>query len=148
MNRDRHLHGLSDWGKTEFHTDGHRTLDPMDMIIVRVICTSSLKWLKWESSMVWWTDRTSWGQWYTEFSGVGWTIWSSLWRMETSYHQMVKMNENYQRSKIQVGHFKNSTNTISPTDATQDNEMENIAQLSPGGLVRVQFHFVFDDYSD
>jgi len=61
---------------------------------------------------------------------------------------MVKMNENYQRSKIQVGHFKNSTNTISPTDATQDNEMENIAQLSPGGLVRVQFHFVFDDYSD
>jgi hypothetical protein len=62
---------------------------------------------------------------------------------------MVKINENDQGSEIKISHLKHSTNTISPTDAKQANEMDNIAQLrSPGALVRLQFHFVLDDYSD
>jgi len=149
MSSGRHLHGLSDWGKTEFHRHGYWTLDPMVMKIERVISTTSLGWLKWEYCMVWWTDPTSRRQWYTGFWSVGRTIWSGLRSMETSCHQMVRMNHNYQSSEMKVLLFTHSTNTISPTDAPWAIRMENKAQLrSPGILVRIRFHFVLDDYSD
>jgi hypothetical protein len=62
---------------------------------------------------------------------------------------MVRMNDHDQGSEIMVCPFKHSTNTISPTDATYTNGMENMVQLrSPGVLVRVRFHFVLDDYCD
>jgi len=60
---------------------------------------------------------------------------------------MVMMNDNYQGSEIKICLFKYSTNNISPTDAKQANGVENKVQLrSLGVLVRVQFHFVLDDY--
>jgi hypothetical protein len=63
---------------------------------------------------------------------------------------MVRIKDHDQGSEIKVRLFKNSTNTISPTDATYANGMENMAHLrSPGILVRcVRFHFVLDDYCD
>ena len=149
MSSGRHLHGLSDWGKTEFHTHGYWTQDPMVMITERLISTSSLEWVKWESCMVWWTNRTSRQRWYTGFWNVGRTIRSGLQSNETSCHQMVRMNDYDQGSDIKVRLSKHSTNTISPTDATYANGMENMAQLrSPGVLVRIRFHFVLDDYCD
>jgi len=149
MGSGMHLHGLSDWGKTEFHKHGYWTLDPMVMITEWVISTSSLEWLKWESCMVWWTDPTSRRRWYTRFCSVGRPIRSGLRSMETLCCQMVRMNDNYQGSEMKVPLFKHSTNTISPTDAKWAIGMENKAQLrSPGVLVRIRFHFVLDDYSD
>jgi len=69
--------------------------------------------------------------------------------MEISCRQMVRMNNNYQGSKIKVRLFNHSTNTISPTDGKESTAMENKAQLrSRGVLVRVQFHFVLVDYCD
>jgi hypothetical protein len=65
--------------------------------------------------------------------------------MDTLPCQIVMLNDNHQGSEIKVYLFKHSTNTISPTDATLANGMENMAQLrSLGVLVRVQFHFVLD----
>jgi hypothetical protein len=62
---------------------------------------------------------------------------------------MLMMNDHDQGSEIKVHLVKHSTNTISPTDATYTNGMENRAQLrSLGGLVRVRFHFMFDDNCD
>jgi len=63
---------------------------------------------------------------------------------------MVRMKDHDQGSEIKVRLFKHSTNTISPTDATLANGMENMAQLrSPRVLVRsVRFHFALDDYCD
>ena len=46
MSSARHLHGLSDLGKTEFHTPGYSTLDQVVMITEQVISTSSLEWHK------------------------------------------------------------------------------------------------------
>jgi len=119
MSSARHLHRFSDWGKTEFHTHGYWILDPMVRIIEQVISTSSLEWLKWESCMVWWTDRTSRRRWYTGFWSVIRTIRNGLQSIETSCCQMVKMNDNYLGSEIKVRLFKHSTNTISPADATR-----------------------------
>jgi len=149
MSSGRPLHGLSNWGKTEFHKHGYWTLVPMVMITERVISTSSLEWLKWESCMVWWTSRTSRPRWYTGLWSVGRTIRSGLRSMETSCRQMVRMNDNDQGNEINVRLFKHSTNTILPTDATYANDMEDMAQLrSFEVLVSVRFHFVLDDYSD
>jgi len=62
---------------------------------------------------------------------------------------MVRMTDHDQGSESKVRLFKRSTNTISPTDATLANGMENKAQLrSPGVLVRVRFHFVLVDNCD
>jgi hypothetical protein len=59
------------------------------------------------------------------------------------------MIDHVQGSEIKVRLFKHSTNTISPTDATYTNGMENMAQLRIlGVLVRVRFHFVLDDNCD
>jgi hypothetical protein len=60
------------------------------------------------------------------------------------------MKDHDQGSKINVRLFKHSTNTISPTDATSANGMENMAHLRrPGVLVSsVRLHFVLDDYCD
>ena len=149
MSSGRHLHGLFDWGKTEFHTHGYWTLGPIVMITERVISTSSLECLKWVSCMVWWANQTSRSGWYTGLWSVGRTIRSSIRTMEISCCQMVRMNDHYQGSEIMVRLFKHSTNTISPTDAKKSNGMENQAQMkSPGVLVRVWSHFVLVDYSD
>ena len=62
---------------------------------------------------------------------------------------MVRMNDNHQGSEMKLRLFKHSTNAISQTDAKLAIGMENKAQFrSPGVLVRIQFHFVLDDYSD
>jgi hypothetical protein len=62
---------------------------------------------------------------------------------------MVKMNNNYLARVIKVRLFKQSTNTVSPTDAKKANKRNNQAQLrSKETLVGVRFHFVFDNYSD
>jgi hypothetical protein len=62
---------------------------------------------------------------------------------------MVRMNNHDQGSEFKVHLLNHSTNTISPTDATLANGMENMAHLrSPGLLVRVQFNFLLDDYCD
>jgi len=37
--------------------------------------------------------------------------------MDTTFRQMVRMNNNYQGSDIKVRLIKHSTSTISPTDA-------------------------------
>jgi hypothetical protein len=51
---------------------------------------------------------------------------------------MVRINDNYQGTEIPVHLFDHSIHTISPTDATWSNGMENKAQLgSPGVLVKV-----------
>jgi len=86
----RHLHRLSDWGKTEFHTDGYWILDPMVMMTQGVITNSSQEWHKWESWIIWGTDRTSGRWWYTVFwSGIR-TIRSGLRSMESLSCQMAR----------------------------------------------------------
>jgi len=62
---------------------------------------------------------------------------------------MVKMNDNHLASVIKVHLFKQSTNTISPTDSKWANGVEKKVQLRGlGVLVRIRFHFMLDDYSD
>jgi len=119
------------------------------MIPERVISTSSLEWHEWESCIAWWAHRTSRHWWYTAFWSVRRTIWSSLQSTETSYPQMVRTNHNDLGSVIKVRLLEHSTNTVSPTDVKQSNDMDDDALVgSPGVLVRVQFHFVLDDYGD
>ena len=62
---------------------------------------------------------------------------------------MVRTNHNDLGSVIKVRLLEHSTNTVSPTDVKQSNDMDDDALVgSPGVLVRVQFHFVLDDYGD
>jgi len=99
--------------------------------------------------VLWWADRTSQWQRYTGFWSVVRTIRSSLQSLETSYCQLVRMNNNYPGSEIKILLFNHSTNTISLTDAKTSNGMENKGWLrSPGLFVRVCLLFVLADYSD
>jgi hypothetical protein len=62
---------------------------------------------------------------------------------------MVRMNDNYLGSEIEVHLFNHSTNTISATDGELSTVRENKGQLQSGGvLVGVRFHFVLVDYCD
>jgi len=146
MSSARHLHGLSDLGKTEFHTPGYWILDQVVLITARVISTSSHEWHKWESCMACWADRTSRLQWYTGYWSVAKTIQSSLRSRQMSCYQMVRMNDNYLGSVLKVHLFNHSTNTISPTN--ENRQMVWRIRHSWGVLVRAQFHFVLVDYSD
>ena len=147
MSSARHLHGLSGWGKSKFHTHGYWTLDQVVPTTEWVISTSSLQWPKCEFCMVWWANRTSWRRWYTGFQSVVRTIWSGFRSMETLWCQMVRMNNNYQGSENKVCLLKHSTNTISPTDAKWANGWENKMQLMCRRvLVGVWFNLVLDDY--
>jgi hypothetical protein len=149
MSSGTDLQWFSDWGITESHIHGHWILNPMVMIAERVIFTISRVWHISESSMTWCTDRTSQRQWYTRFSSVVRTVWSSLRSMETSYGQWVRVGDWYQGSDIMVRLCIHSSNTILPTDTKWTNSMKNKVQLrSPWVLVRVQFHFMLDDYCD
>jgi len=143
-----HLHRLSEWGKSEFHTHGYWILDQVVMITERVISTSSLQSHKWEYCMAWWANQTSWLGWYAGLKSVEKTIQSSLRRMETSCHHMVRMNDNYQGRVITVLFFNHSSNIISQTDTNLSNGMENKALMrSLGGLVDPRFHLVLVGYS-
>jgi hypothetical protein len=74
---------------------------------------------------------------------------SGLQRKETLCSRIVRINDHDQGSEMKVRLFNHSTNTISPTDATQANGMESTAYCRrPGVLDSVRFHFMLDDYCD
>jgi hypothetical protein len=55
--------------------------------------------------------------------------------MEISWYQMVRMNDNYLGSEIEVHLFNHSTNTISATDGELSTVRENKGAIAEWGSI-------------
>jgi len=82
MSSSRHLHQLSGYGRTEYHTHGDWIRVLVTMISTQVISINSLELCKWESCMACWGDQISRRRWLTVIRSLVRTIWSGWQRMD------------------------------------------------------------------